>query len=287
MLTSIALRELSPPTLVFLRTAPAVLVLAPFAFRGGEIGHVFACWRWVLVYTAVELAVPWLLLFHAQQHITSSLAGLVIASVPLIGAVIYHVAGLSDRLDGRRLVGLIIGFIGVAALLGIDVGDSRPVAMIEVLVVATCYATGPLIVVKRLACLPGVTVGAVSLALTAFLYSPSMLVSPPDVVSVQVAAAVATLAVVCTGVAFLVFFALIREVGPSRYTVVTYVTPLVAVLLGVTLLDESFTVGIAVSLPLILLGSMLGTAPSTTDKEPEHHRNSPSSAVEPPSARLP
>ncbi len=283
VLTSIAVRELSPPELVFFRTAPAALVLAPFAFRRRRLQVVLGQWPWVLAYAAVELAVPWLLLFHAQQRITSSLTGLLIASVPLIGAVLYHFAGLSDPIDARRLVGLMVGFAGVVALLGLDIGGSEPTAMLEVLLVAGCYATGPLIVKQRLGHLPGVTLGAVSLALTAVVYAPAALTSPPSDVSAEVVLAVATLAIVCTAVAFLVFFALIREVGPSRYTVVTYINPLVAVLLGVALLDEPFTRGIAVSLPLILLGSLLATAASVRGKDRQTPLTStPSARTAPP-----
>src|SRR5665647_1689986 len=83
-------------------------------------------------------------------------------------------------------------------------------------------------------------------------------------VSAETVGAVAALALVCTVLAFLLFFALIREVGPSRSTVITYVNPLVAVLLGVIILGERLTLGIAVGMPLILLGSVLGTAPTVS-----------------------
>jgi drug/metabolite transporter (DMT)-like permease len=262
LLIRVAVEELSPAALVFWRTAPAALLLAPFAFRRGALGLLLARWRWVTAYTIIEIAVPWLLLFHAEQRISSSLAGLLVAAVPLLGAVVYRLAGVAERLDARRLAGLVIGFGGVAALVGIDVGDSDPLAMAEVIVVALCYATGPLIISRRLRGLPNLAVVAASLVITAAIYTPPGLLDWPRSVSAQTVAAVVALALVCTVLGFAVFFALIQEVGPARATVITYVNPLVAVLLGVALMGEPFTAGIAVGLPLILLGSVLGTAPS-------------------------
>ena len=147
----VAVRELPPPALVFLRTAPAGLLLVPFAFRGGRLRPLLARWRWVLVYTVVELCVPWLLLAHAEERISSSTAGLLVATVPLMAAVVYRAAGAADRFDARRLAGLFIGFAGVTALVGLDLGGSDPVAIAEMGVVALCYASGPLIISRKLA----------------------------------------------------------------------------------------------------------------------------------------
>ena len=132
----------------------------------------------------------------------------------------------------------------------------------ETIGVAFCYATGPLVISRKLADLPAIGVITASLVVTAVLYAPAGIATMPSSLSAKTIGSVAVLAVVCTVVAFLVFFALIREVGPSRTTVITYVNPLVAVLLGVALLGEPFTLGIAVGMPLILVGSVLGTMPS-------------------------
>jgi drug/metabolite transporter (DMT)-like permease len=262
LLIRVAVRELAPPALVFFRTAPAALVLLPFALRAGGLRGLLARWRWVLVYTLAELAIPWLLLSHAEERLTSSMAGLLIAAVPLIAAVLYRFAGAHDPVDRRRVVGLVIGFAGVAALVGIDLSGSSPLAVVEVLAVAFCYATGPLVISRKLSALPSLSVITASLVVTAALYAGPAMANLPASISAETVAAVATLALVCTSVAFIVFFALIREVGPSRATVITYVNPLVAVLLGVALLGEPLTLGIAVGMPLILVGSVLGTAPT-------------------------
>jgi drug/metabolite transporter (DMT)-like permease len=263
----VAVRELPPPALVFLRTAPAALLLVPFAFGGGRVRPLLARWRWVLVYTALELIIPWLLLFHAEERISSSLAGLLVATVPLIGAVLCRAAGVADRFDARRLTGLFVGFAGVAVLVGLDVGGDDPLAIAEMGVVALCWAGGPLLISRRLSDLPALGVIAASLIVTAVLYAPAGIATMPSSLSAATIGSVTVLSLLCTVVAFFVFFALIREVGPARATVVTYVNPLVAVLLGVAFLSEPLTLGIAVSMPLILVGSVLGTAPSLRPAE--------------------
>lgn len=261
LLIRVAVRELPPPALVFYRTTPAALILVPFALRRRELHPLLARWKWLLIYTAVELAVPWLVLAHAEKRVTSSTAGLLVATVPLMGAILYRALGADEHFDVRRLTGLCLGFAGVAALVGIDIGGGDLFGIAQVLFVALCYAAGPLIIHSRLRDLPSIGVVTASLLLTAAAYAPAGIAMTPSSVSLSTVAAVATLAVVCSALAFVLFFALIREVGPSRATVITYVNPLVAVLLGVVLLGEPFTLGLAVGMPLILLGSVLGTAP--------------------------
>jgi len=282
LLIRVAVRELSPPELVFFRTAPAALLLAPLALRRRELRPLLAHWRWVVAYTVAELAVPWLLLSHAEQRLSSSMAGLLVASVPLIAVVLGRAAGAADHFDARRLAGLVVGFAGVTALVGIDVGGTDPLAVAEMGVVALCYATGPFIISRRLAGLSSLGVVTASLVLTAVGYAPAGLLDLPTSVSTQTMAAVAALALICTATAFLLFFALIREVGPSRSTVITYVNPLVAVLLGVVLLGEPLTLGIAVGMPLILLGSVLGTAPSLRASGTAAGESAEGSAASPP-----
>jgi drug/metabolite transporter (DMT)-like permease len=271
LLIRVAVRELTPATLVFLRTAPVAVLMAPFALRRGRLAQLLARWRWIVGYTVVEIAVPWLLLAHAEERLSSSIAGLLIAAVPLLGAVVYRLTGTAERLTRRRLAGLALGFVGVAALVGFDsAGGHQPRAVVEVLIVALCYATGPLIISRRLADLPGLSVVAASLAISAAIYAPLGLSEFPASLSGETIAAVATLAMVCTALAFALFFALIVEVGPARATVITYVNPLVAVLLGVVFLAEPLTAGIAVGLPLILGGSVLATSrtPAATTRDP-------------------
>jgi drug/metabolite transporter (DMT)-like permease len=263
LLIRVAVREISPPTLVFMRTGAAAVLLLPLAVRRRQLAVLLPHWRWIVAYTLAELAIPWLLLARAEQHLSSSLSGLFIAAVPLIGAVLYRVSSASEHLDRRRLAGLIVGFAGVAALIGIDLHSTNLEALIELAITAVGYATGPFIISRRLADLPGLGVVSASVTLTAIGYAPVALTHLPTKLTGGTVAAVAGLAVLCTALAFLLFFELIVEVGPARSTVITYINPVIAVLLGVTLLGESFSTGMALGLPLILAGSVLATRPAT------------------------
>ena len=258
LLIKVAVGDLSPVTVVFLRTAIAAALLVPLAAARGELFPLLARWRPIALYTLVEVAVPWLLLPTAEQRLTSSLAGLLIAAVPLIAAVLGLLTRGDDRLDARRVAGLVVGFAGVAALLGLDVSqvDARSVG--EVGLVAVGYAIGPMIVARRLSGVPALGVVAASVALTAAVYAPVGLAwLPARLPPLQVLAAVAVLGVVCTALAFVLFFALIAEAGPLRAQAITYVNPAVALALGVALLGEPFTAGIVVGLAMIVIGVLL------------------------------
>ena len=259
LLIKVAVGELTPVTLVFFRTALGALILLPVAAMTGGFRPLFRLWPWVLAYTVVEVSLPWFLLSDAERRLSSSLTGLLIAAVPLIGAVITWLTR-DDRLDVRRIGGLLLGLVGVAALVGLNVSFRDLGAVVEVGLVAIGYATGPIIVSRRLPSLPSMGVVAASLVLTAVAYAPLALPHlPARLPSVQVLLAVATLGVVCTALAFLLFFALIAEAGPVRATVITYFNPAVALLLGVVVLHEPFTVGAVVGFGLILLGSLFAT----------------------------
>lgn len=261
LLIKVAIGELAPSTLVLARTALATLLLLPIALARGHVRPLLPRWLPLLAFALVEICAPWLLLGFAEQHISSSLTGLLVAAVPLVGAVLARFAGDQEPLGARRTVGLLAGFAGVAALVGFEVGATDVRAVLAVGVVAVCYALGPVILSRSLSDLPGLAVIAVSLGVAALLYVPAGIAQAPHHwPSAKVVAAVLVLAVVCTAVAFLVFFQLIAEVGPARSTVITYVNPAVAVLLGVLVLDESFTVATAVGFVLILGGSVLATS---------------------------
>jgi drug/metabolite transporter (DMT)-like permease len=258
LLIRVAVRDFAPGTLVFARTAIGGLVLLPFALRGGGFGPVLRHWRPLVAFTAIEIAVPWLMLSDAERVLSSSLSGLLVAAVPLVGVVVARFAGVDERGGGvLRYVGLLLGLGGVVLLLGLDVGQARVGALLEMAVVAVGYAVAPVIMARRLAHLPSIPVVASSLLLTAAGYLPYAVLHRPDSISGKAAWSVAGLGVVCTALAFVLFFALIAAIGPARATVITYVNPAVAVLLGVVLLDERFTLGIAIGFPLILLGSVL------------------------------
>ena len=264
LLIKIAVGELTPAGLVLLRTALGAALLLPIAATRGWLTPLLPYWRGVIAYTVVEVSLPWFLLSDAERRLSSSLTGLLIAAVPLIGAVLQRLTRGDERMDSGRLAGLMVGLAGVAVLVGLNVSFKDLGAVGEVGLVAIGYATGPLIIARRLPRLPAVGVVAASLTLTAIAYAPLALPQLPRALpSGRVLLAVGILGVVCTALAFLLFFALIGEVGPVRATVITYFNPAVALLLGVTLLNEPLTVGAIVGFGLILVGSVLATRRSS------------------------
>jgi drug/metabolite transporter (DMT)-like permease len=261
LLIKVAVEELSPATLVFLRCGIAVLVLVPLAAARGELRPPLRHWRPLLAFTLLEMTGPWLLLAYAEQTLTSSLTGLLVATVPIVSVVAGRLVGEDDRLDAVRVAGMALGLLGVAALLGLDVGGGELVAVGAVALVVLGYGTAPLIVSRTLVGVPSTGISAWALLLTALVYLP--LAGPrlagEGLPSRPVAGAVVTLALVCTAAALVLFFALIREVGPNRALVITFVNPAVAVVLGVWLLAEPVTIGMVVGFPLVLAGCVLAT----------------------------
>ena len=254
----IAVGEVSPAILVFGRTGIAAAILLPVALSRTDLRPVLARWRWVVAFTVVEIAIPWVALGSAEQHISSSLAGLLIAGVPLVGAAIALLSGGADRFGPVGLLGMFIGLVGVVAIVGADFEATDTIALVQVAIVVVGYALGPAILARRLDGLPTVGIMAVSLGLCAVVFAPIAATQWPTVVpSAQALIAIVVLATVCTAAAFLLFGALIDEVGPVRATVITYINPAVAAVLGVLVLRENFTVPMAVGFVLVITGSML------------------------------
>lgn len=268
LLIKVAVGGLAPASLVFLRTGLGALLLLPIALLRGQVRPLLPRWRPLLAYTIAELAVPWLLLSTAEKRLSSSLSGLLIAVVPMVGALLGWLTG-GERLGARRQFGLAIGLAGVAALIGLDLGRGDTLALVEMAFVTVGYAVGPFILARYLADLPGMGVVAGSLALAALMYLPvGVLQLPRHWPGTRVVASLVVLAVVCTAAAFLIFFALIDEVGPVRATVIPYLNPAVAVALGVSLLGEPFTPGIGIGFVLVIIGSVLATHRSPVPAPP-------------------
>jgi drug/metabolite transporter (DMT)-like permease len=257
LLIRVAVRDVTPGALVFARTAIGGLILLPIALAKGGFGPVLRRWRPLLAFTVIELAIPWLLLSEAETKLSSSLSGLLVAAVPLIGVFVARVMGDERGIDPLRILGLLMGLAGVGALVGLDLGQLSVAAVIEVAIVVVGYAVAPAIQAQHLSDLPSIPVVAASLLLVAVAYLPVAIIQRPAHVGLEPLASILVLGSVCTALAFVIFFALIAEIGPARAVVITYVNPAVAVVLGVALLGERFTVGMAVGFPLILAGSVL------------------------------
>ena len=262
----IAVTEITPATLVLWRTLIAAAILLPIALARTDLRRVLVRWRWVVAFAAVEIAIPWVALGSAEQHISSSLAGLLIAGVPLVGAAIALLTGGADRFGAVGMFGMLVGIAGVAFIVGADFGTTDTTALIQIGIVVVGYALGPAILARRLEGLPTVGIMAVSLTLVAIVFLPIGASQwPAEMPSANVLIAIVVLATVCTAAAFILFGALIDSVGPVRATVITYINPAVAAVLGVVMLQETFTVPMAIGFGLVIAGSVLTTRPARAE----------------------
>ena len=272
LLIKVADGGVSVPVLVCTRVAVGSLLLLPVAVRGGYLGALKGHLGWLAAFTVTEIIGPFALLSSAERRLPSSTSGLLVAAVPIFAALLAWLTRGGDRLTRVRWAGLAIGLGGVALLAGPGAGHGNTLPVIAVLLTALGYSIGPLIANRKLSSLPPLGMTAVCLAFAAVLYSPLAALSWPSAVpSFRVLASLAGLAVICTAVAFLVFFRLIAEIGPARATVITYVNPAVAVALGVSILGEPFTLAMAGAFALILGGSVLatrGARPAAAKDEP-------------------
>ena len=252
-----------PPAFVaWARVTLAAVLLLPLALRRGALHGVWSRRGAIAAYTACEVAVPFVLIASGERYISSSLTAILIATMPLMIALLSVRLSPADRPTGVRLLGLMIGLGGVVALLGVDVAG-RPdelLGAVFVLVATLGYATAPIIVSRRLADLDPLGPVAASLTLATVVLLPAAIASPPHGLPGTAAiAAIIVLGVLCTAMGLVVFFRLIAEAGPSRASVITYVNPLIAVIVGVLALDEHLSAMSVAGLVLILGGSWLST----------------------------
>ncbi len=260
MFITIGLRELSPAMIVFLRVALGAAVLVPIAWRRGALAGAGAFWAILALVATVQVVAPFMLIAAGQQEITSSLAGILVASVPIFTAILAVFFDREDRSEGLRLVGVVVGIVGVALLFGVDLSGSSSLLLGggAVVLASLGYAVGGLIVKRRLGAVQPIAVAAMVLAGSTVISAPAALASAPDSFpSAGPLAAVAALGLVGTGVAFAIFYGLIARVGPARSFIVTYLAPGFAVIYGALLLGEAISVATLAGLALILIGSYL------------------------------
>ncbi|MDT0158456.1 EamA family transporter [Microbacterium sp. ARD32] len=253
-----AVQTFGPPAVVSGRTLLGGLVLLPFAIRSGALKAAWQHWPWVLLFGLVEMGGPFLLLSHAETQLPSGLTGLLVATVPLFAVIIALLRGDRSALAPVRLGGLIVGFVGVAIVVaGPGLFPREPgsvLAIGEILLTAVMYAIAPFIIAHKLADVP--SIGTITLALFAIglAYVPAALLTPHEPPTLRSAGSLVLLGVICTALAFVAFFALIREVGPVRAPLFTYINPIVAIVLGTVLVAEPVTPGLLIGFPIILLG---------------------------------
>jgi drug/metabolite transporter (DMT)-like permease len=260
LLIRVAVSEVAPPVLVFVRTSIGALVLIPLALGRVDLRSTLRRWRWVVAFALIEIAGPWVLLGWAEEQVASSLAGLLVAGVPLVGTVMAVATGRDRHISAMSLAGLLLGLVGVTAIAGTDLSADNAAAIGAIALVTVGYAAGPWILAHKLVGVPSLGVMAPSLALSALLYLPVAIVMRPTAMpSPQALASMAILGLVCTALAFVLFAELIAAVGPVRATVITYINPAVAAVLGVAVLAEPFTPAMALGFVLVIAGSVLAT----------------------------
>ncbi len=259
----VAVEDGVPPAfLAWVRVVLGAAVLLALARAAGVLGPLRGRWRWLTVFAIVEVVFPFPLIAAGEQHVSSSLAAIIVAAAPLFVALLALRFDDSERVGGSRLAGLLLGLVGVAALVGIDATGSGEelLGAAAVLFSAFCYAVGPMLLKRHLADLdPRASMGA-ALAIAALVLTPAALLAPPEAMpSGEALASLVVLGVFCTAAAFWFYGALVAEAGAGRALVITYIAPVVAVALGVAVLGERPGAGTAVGLLLILAGSWLAT----------------------------
>lgn len=279
LLIKVAVSELEPAAVVFGRSALGALLLLPLALYRRQVIPVLRRWKPLLAYTAVEIVLPWYFLSSAEQKLPSSTAGLLLAAVPLAGVGVAFLFRRNERFTWRNWLGIAVGTLGVAALVGFDVAGSDLIGVAELAVVVIGYALGPAILATYMSDLPPIGVVTLSLAITAVVYVPLLPLTgaiPSQAPSLPVVLAIIALAAICSAAAFLIMFALVAEIGPTRMTTITYVNPAVAIAAGAIVLGEAITIWTVIGFVLVILGSFLVT----------HRRADPAPMPEPEAAPL-
>ena len=263
----VAVQEVSPFALAFVRVLLAALILMPIAWRRGALRSLAKHKAPIVAFGLIEFAIPFSLISLGERWISSSVTGILIAMVPLSIALIQRFFGIREALGGWRIAGLVVGFVGVAALLGTGpISGVLGWAGVGCMLVSTlCYAVGPLIIQRHLHGLDSIGPLAASLGVaSAILLIPAALEIPSSLPSANALASIAVLGILCTAIAMLLMFYLVRHAGASRASVITYINPVVATLLGVLVLDEHLGIGGFIAFALILLGSWLATRGAVT-----------------------
>jgi drug/metabolite transporter (DMT)-like permease len=269
----VAVQEVSPFALAFVRVLLAALILMPIAWRRGALRSLAQHKAPIVAFGLIEFAIPFSLISLGERWISSSVTGILIAMVPLSIALIQRFFGIREALGGWRIAGLVVGFVGVAALLGTGpISGVLGWAGVGCMLVSTlCYAVGPLIIQRHMHGLDSIGPLAASLGVaSAILLIPAALEIPSSLPSANALASIAVLGILCTAVAMLLMFYLVRHAGASRASVITYINPVVATLLGVLVLDEHLGIGGFIAFALILLGSWLATRGAVTRSSSPH-----------------
>ena len=262
----VAVQDFSTWTIVFSRVLIGAAVLIPIAVKRKALLPALKAWKYVLAYAVLEMVGPWFLITEAERVINSGLAGLLVATVPFFGLII-GLFYLKDKslAHPKTLAGLVVGFGGLILLVGIDAltGDISLPHVGMVVLASVGYAIAPVVASTKIPNVSGVAINGLAMAIVAVIYAiPAAFSLPKEIASnppIQAWGSLLGLGVICSAIAFVTFFRLIKEIGVARGSLVTYMNMAVAVFLGVLLLGEPITVGILIGFPMVLIGSVLAT----------------------------
>ena len=267
LLMKVAVEEIPPSAIVAGRTLIGAAILIPVAlyrktFKGAVLGFKF-----VAFYALLEMIGPWILISTAQKKIDSGLAGLLISTVPIFAAIITSMRGDHTVWQFKRMFGIVVGFIGLIAVVGLESfsGNSHPASIAMMILAAMGYSYAIIMVTTNLPLVDGIAINGLAMAITSIFWAPLAIAQWPSQVTLKPALSLIALGVLCTALAFLVFFKLLVEIGPARGSLVTYLNTSVAVVLGVIVLNEPITIGLIIGLPLVLIGSYLASKKTQSD----------------------
>lgn len=252
--------EFGPIVLAALRVAGASLMLVPLLAARQGLSEMRREWRPLLIIGTLNSALPFALFSFAALSITAGLSSILNATTPMWGALVAWF-WLSQRLTWMRIVGLAIGFSGVL-FLSWDKASFKPggggLAILACLIATLCYGIAANFSKKRLSHVSPLTVATGSqVSATLVLALPASLLWPAAMPSLQAWISVASLALLCSGVAYILYFRLMLRVGPTNTMAVTFLLPVFAVLWGFLFLGEHFSLQMALGCSVVLLGTAL------------------------------
>ena len=238
------------------------MILIPIAIKQKTFMSAVRGLKYIFPYAIAEMLIPLMLIAMAETSISSGLTGILIATVPIWASIFASLYGDKSVWHQTRLIGLIVGFVGIFLLIGIEslTGESALWAIAFVIIASASYAFAVNMITRKLPDVSGIAFNGIAMAITGLIIAPFAIAQwPTTAVPTQAIFSVIALGLFCTALAFILFFIVIKEIGPARASLTTYLNTAVAVLLGVVILREPFTLGIAIGLPLVLYGSYLAS----------------------------
>ena len=254
----VAVEELSTPMIVFSRLLIGAALLIPLAMREGSLKKALPYWRYILLYAVLEMVIPWSLITSSQRDLSSGVVALLVATVPIWATLFAHQTGDSTAAHRIRIFGIVIGLIGISLIVGIesvsDFGNFG--ALAQVLIASVSYAWAVNMITRKAPGISGLAINGIAMTISSVIFAPFAFMSKPESMpSLDVTLATLGLGVLCSGMAFWIFFLVLAEIGPARASLVVYPNTAVAVILGIIILSEPITLAILIGLPLVLIGS--------------------------------